>query len=283
MAQLLWYIRHEDKTMGPFPQPQVEDMLRGGELSEDWEISLDERDWLCIRESGHFSKERLARQQAQAAERKAWAEQRQLARERLRCDTHDAPQAHDEQLDAARRQALGQDAARTAHLLAAARNRRPSFLIIVLAFLALVGVGITVWWGGRTQPIQASLGQPVNCAAAAAEGVNWSGCDKRAAALAGALLRNARLDAARLEEARLAGALLEYASAKNADLRNADLRGAKLVGADLAGADLAGADLAGANLRHAVLDAARLTGTRLDHAVWTDGRACAPGSIGACL
>ena len=41
MAQPLWYIRHAGEVVGPYPRPQVEELLRSGELSGDWEISLD--------------------------------------------------------------------------------------------------------------------------------------------------------------------------------------------------------------------------------------------------
>jgi hypothetical protein len=208
-------------------------------------------------------------------------DERQRARERWRGD--DAPVPHDAGLDEARRHALSVDQQRTDSLVVAERTRRPSLLIGVLALLALAGVGVVVWLGQSEKPIQPALNQVVNCAAPAAAGINWNGCDKRGATLAGALLRNTHLDRTRLEDARLSGAILEYASAKSANLRNADLRGAKLTAMDLTGADLSGADLAGANLRYAVLTDIRLDGTRLDQAVWSDGRTCATGSVGTCL
>lgn len=282
MAQPLWYLRHEGKTVGPYPPPRVEELLRAGEISGDWEISLDGRDWLPLRESGQFSVKRAASRPEPGNGQSAWVEERQRARERWRGEGEEELVAHDARLDEARRQSLGLDQQRTEQLMAAERSRRPSFVIGLLALAVLAGVGVSVWLGQNEQPIKASLNQAVDCAAAAGEGVNWSTCDKRGAVLAGALLRNARLDKTRLEDARMAGAVLEYVSAKGANLRNADLRGAKLTAADLAGADLSGADLAGANLRYAVLDGARLAGTRLDHVVWSDGRTCAPGSVGAC-
>lgn len=282
MTQPLWYLRHEGKTVGPYPPPRVEELLRAGEVTELWEISLDGHDWLPLGESGHFSGAVTGSRREPDGKQPAWYEERQRARERWRGDGDDELVAHDTRLDEARRQSLGVDQQRTEQLMVAARTRRPSLVIGLLALLALAGIGVSVWLGQSEQPIKASLNQAVNCAAAAAEGVNWSACDKRGAALAGALLRNARLDRTRLEDARLAGAVLEYASAKRANLRNADLRGAKLTAADLSGADLSGADLAGANLRYAVLDGALLAGTRLDNAVWGDGRTCAPGSVGGC-
>lgn len=286
MTQPLWFLRHEGKVVGPYPPPRVEELLRGGEVSAEWEISLDEKDWLPLGESGHFSVVEKSRRSGHAAEQLAWLEERQRARERWRDagnDEPDVPEARDAQIDEARRQALGEDQQRTERLVAEARTRRPSLLIGLLAVLALAGIGASVWLGQSEQPMQAEINQVASCAATAGEGVNWSGCDKRGAALAGAMLRNARLDGTRLEDARMAGAVLEYASAKGVNLRNADLRGAKLTAVDLSGADLSGADLSGANLRYAALGQARLAGARLDHAVWSDGRTCAVDSLGACL
>ncbi|MDP2834127.1 MAG: pentapeptide repeat-containing protein [Pseudomonadota bacterium] len=283
MAQSLWYLRHEGKIVGPYPPPQVEELLHAGEISGDWEISLDERDWLPLKESDQFSTQEATPQTDQTAGKMAWAEERQRARERWQGVSDDEPVPRNAEIDESRRLALGLDQQHTERLVSAERARRPSWLIGPLALLALAVVGVAVWWGQSKQPIQAALNQAVNCAAPAAEGINWSSCDKRGAALAGALLRNARLDRTRLEDARLAGAVMEYASAVGANLRNADLRGAKLTAVDLSGADLSGADLSGANLRYAAIKDTLLAGTRMDHVVWSDGRTCAVGSVGECL
>ncbi len=280
MAQPLWYLRHAGMIIGPYPPPRVQELLRAGAVTGDWEISLDEQDWLPLAESGQFSGPAATGRTEAAAGQLAWVEERQRARERWHGEGGDAPVPHDASVDEARRLALGQDQQRTERLLVAERSRRPSRLIALLALLALAGVGVVVWLG--QQPIQAPLSQVVQCVAPVGVGINWNGCEKRGAVLAGALLRNAHLDRTHLEDAHLAGAILEYASARAAYLRNADLRGAKLTAVDLTGADLSGADLAGANLRYAVLKDTRLDGTRLDQAVWSDGRICTSGSVGAC-
>jgi hypothetical protein len=283
MAQPLWYLRHAGTTLGPYPAPQVQELLYSGAIAGNWEISLDGQDWLPLQESGHFDAANKAhRPEDHVTQQNAWSVERQRARDRWRDEDENTFPPHDMQVDEARRRALERDQERTETLVQAEHTRRPSLLIGLLALLALGAAGAVVWLGQSEEPIPAALNQAVNCAAPAAEGINWSGCDKRGATLAGALLRNARLQRTRLEDARLAGAILEYANAGGAQLRNADLQGAKLIAADLTGADLSGADLSGANLRYAVLKGTRLAGTRLDNTTWSDGRSCAAGSIGVC-
>ena len=279
---MIWYLRDGGRVLGPYPDGRVREMLREGEIHPGWEASLDERDWLPLGETGLLGETPAAQGPDQDQDKLAWEAERQRARARWEDSDPDPAQAHDPGLDASRRQALERDETRTSQLLQAQQGRRPSLWIALAALMFLGLASVVVWWGQRDQPIRASLSQTANCAAPAAEGVHWSGCDLRGRALAGASLRNARLDRARLEDAHLAGAVLEYASARQANLRNADLRSAKLTAADLTQADLSGADLSGANLRHAALAGARLDGARLDGAIWSDGHPCAPGAIGAC-
>ena len=69
---------------------------------------------------------------------------------------------------------------------------------------------------------------------------------------------------------------------RGADLSGANLQGAYLKGADLRAANLKNANLVDAYLFEAKLEGADLTGADLTMAIWTDGRACAFGSIGYC-
>ena len=132
-----------------------------------------------------------------------------------------------------------------------------------------------------------------DCAAPAAERVNWSNCKLPGlvadqANLRGALVRNMDLTAAHLVAANLIGADLAYTLLNLADLRRADLSNARMTGAGLRSADLRGARLAGADMSYADLSAARLESaefseTRFDNAIWVDGRVCKPGSVDRCL
>jgi hypothetical protein len=152
-------------------------------------------------------------------------------------------------------------------------------LLVPAAVILTIAIALLMYF------IQYRPASPVTvrgCQAAAAPAVNWEGCDLGGRDLARADLREARLASTVLRQANLNGANL-----LRADLRAAGLREANLVGAVLRDADLSRADLRDANLGHASLQGATLlnadlSGARLDGATWTDGRVCAPDSIGAC-
>lgn len=289
MTQSLWFLRHDDTVIGPFPAPQIQEMLGIGEVTPDWEISLNEQDWLSIRESGQFELGDSNRARMHAEEQQAWLAEREQARKRWRHGEGETerPLPHDPEQDEKARRAVSQDQVRTDELIRSAQTRRTSPVIAMLALVVLAGIGALVWYGQQDKPIETGISLVANCASPAADGVNWSGCDKRAMDLANAHARNARMERVRLDEARLARADLSYAMLNLASLRNADLRGAILIGADLTGADLTGADLSGADVRYAILSGVAMEGTRwngarLGKAVWPDGRVCGEGALGQC-
>ncbi len=262
--------------------------MKLGEVEPDWEISLNQIDWLSIADSGQFNLEKPTLSEGDTEETASWREQRQKARDRWLHDSAVVTDvARDPEQDAAARTSIAKDHIRTQALLQAEKSKRSSPWVALIGLLLIAGVGVTVWLGQRDKPIQAGIGQAISCATALSDGVNWTGCDKRAYAQPDAKAKNVHMDKVQLDDARLKGADLAYASLKNASLRNADLVNVNLTGADLSAADLAGADLTGADLRYAVLTAANLTGTRiaaakLDKATWNDGRICAEGSLGEC-
>jgi len=106
--------------------------------------------------------------------------------------------------------------------------------------------------------------------------INWMGCDRSAAQLAGSYLGSAQLANATLSDADLGNS---YLSAAN--LIGARLQGANLQGAVMQEVFLRNADLSNANLQGAVLSGTFL-GADFSGATWTDGRRCAEGSVGAC-
>ena len=289
MAQSVWYLRHEDQIFGPFPVPQIEEAMKLGEVSPDWEISLNQSDWLSIADSAQFKAEKTAWTTAEAEDTVSWREQREQARLRWLQDTGSgiAQEARDPARDAAVRNSIAHDYIRTHALLKAEKSKPVSLSIGLLALVLIAGVGIFIWLGQGDKPIQTGISQTVDCAATLSNGVNWTGCNRRGISQPGGQARNARLDGAVIDDAHLKNADLSYASLKKASLRNAELTGIKLTGADLSGANLAGADLSNADLSYAVLTGAnltgvRLTGARLDKATWIDGHVCAPGSLDTC-
>lgn len=290
MSQPLWFLRHAERVIGPFPAPQVREFLRNGEITQDWEISLDEVDWLSIRDSGQFEEDAASWTGAPGQSVQDWREQREQARHRWLQDTQDIEQteAHDLALERRARQALAEHQTHTDSMLRAAHGRRPPIIAGLLAVLVLLVALYFIWRGqGEESAIQAGIGLRANCALSAGEAVNWSRCDKRGLSAPGIIARNMVLLEANLEGADLEGADLSYGALVRANLRNANLRGVRLTGADLSGADLGGADLRTADLRYAVLKGARLEGARLEGAAlgkstWPDGRLCPEGALGQC-
>lgn len=289
MAQSLWYLRRNDRVMGPFPSPQINELLSSGEVTPDWEISLNETDWLTIAESEQFDWVEPDRPDKPETDTPMWREERLKARQRWlgNLEAVDTAISHDPVQDGQTRQAIHKDHIKTEALLQAEKQRRISLVPSLLGILVLLMVGIGVWLGQREKPIQAGISSAANCALPASDGINWSHCDKRGLKQAGLRARNARMVRTRLDDAQLAGADLAYAVLTGASLRNAQLGGGKFLGAELTGADFSGADLAGADMRYSVLKGATLAGTRLDSArldkaTWMDGRVCAEGSLGLC-
>lgn len=288
MPQPLWYLRHGEQAIGPYPSPQVREFLDNGSVTADWEISLDEVDWLTIRESGQF--EPAHRNKFVDEDRSARREERKEARQRWLDDKADLDRAepHDMAQERRVRQALAQDQAHTETLLLQEHARKPPLLGMLLVILLTLGAGYVVWWTQRGESvIQTEIGLTANCALPLGEAVNWNGCDKHGLAAPGASARNTRMERVNLEGADLTGADLSYAALPRANLRHARLQGINLSGADLTGADLSGSDLSLADLRFAVLKDARMDGVRLERALlgkatWPDGRLCGAEAVGEC-
>jgi len=126
------------------------------------------------------------------------------------------------------------------------------------------------------------------CTSAVRIGLNAPGVDMRNSSMT-----TMRLDNANLQRANLSNAILQLSNLKGANLMLANLQGAHMHGVNLVNANLSLANLTKANLMDANLSGANLRGanltdtlllkTKLDNAIWTDGRVCAAGSIGKCL
>ncbi len=287
----LWYTRRQGVVRGPFPSAVIGSHLVIGRLHLEDEVSPNGLNWTPIRnhpalipEVVHAAgdpdgPERLERARLREDER--LDDRRRAARTEPggRHGERRAPESARLQRSRAR---LGE------RMTAAVRAARPGYRIPLAIAAGLFVAGVLTWW--RSEP--EDFGEAPACGAPPAPGVNWSFCRLDGRQLAGANLSglragNAVLSHADLRRANLANADLGFANLTASDLSGASLRGARLRGAVLRGARLAGAGLAGADLGYAILEGAALEGAilsdaELGHAVWIDGRTCAPGSIGRC-
>lgn len=313
MSQPLWYVRKQlpeesdraeqnleisHRASGPFPTPQVNEMLRLNELDLNDEVSLDGALWQSIRDSGHFGSRNTEANSRKSSADPSWQEEREKARLRWlegAGNAEPAPLREPPQgtADSTVLKALEMEHARTRAMVEDNASRSPSKLIAVVAIVILALVGVGVWLGQDQattsgKSIQAGLERKAsNCTRPPEPGVSWAGCNYSSASLSGANLSNAMLASAQFVGTNLMGADLTYANIERANLQRANLENAQLLGANLGGANLSGANFRGADLRYAMLTGANVEGAQFEgatlvKATWTDGRVCAEGSIGAC-
>lgn len=268
-----WYIRRSNQVTGPFPHGLVLRYRELGRLKPSDEVSADGVNWFRVDEVAALSVvplgESTVGDDAQAEGGIDWARERGRARRRWLEErwipdrrtgeeggdvSHGRSRGPDRRVDPAARE--------TVHFaldkgMSSARNGTLTIAIAAIVVVALGGIALWRFVPSQSLKVQLLKAPVVDCAAPAAPGVRWTGCDKRNAALVGAQL-------------------------SGADLRNAMLTGADLSRCRLDGASLANADLRGANLEGASLAGADLSGARLDDARWLDGRVCESGSVGRC-
>lgn len=282
----LWYVRRGETVRGPFPAAAVKRYLLLGRVRPDDEVSRDGTQWLRVAAEPMFAADEIGAptQLPQGLDERKGGDRRDgetdeatAANRRTRRDRRRSESAADIERGQRRRRVL--DSLRPA-------RERPTVPLVVALIVTAAIIGLGIW----LRPVDVVATSA--CHSGAAPGVNWNGCDLTGADLSGALLdagllRNAALAGADLSGARLKGADLSFADLSGAHLRDTDLggailRGALLSGADLAGASLTRADLSYADFRGANVEQAVLAQARLDAAMWTDGRVCAPGSQGVC-
>lgn len=278
--------------MGPFPAAQIRQSHDIGEILGQTEVSLDGINWLRLADTDILTTAKAAPPQvAHTQADDTWQQEREKARLRWLDDAVEtrAETPADTPFDELSTR-LRHHEAETRTLLAARITGRPTLVSALLALLAIIVLGVGVWYGQSDDSrIGAALARKISqCNQPAAEAINWAGCRKPDGNLRNARLSNANLSKTLLERADLTGADLSYANLQGANLRGANLsqanlRGASMSGADLTGADLSNADLAFAVLSGAIMAGVRLEGARLGQSTWPDGRICAVYSVGQCL
>jgi len=293
----LWYTRRGEVVQGPFPAGQITRYIILGRVLLTDEVSVDQKVWVPLNQVPEMIPELLQsdtgdpalRQRLEAAKR--WEDERGRDRRQDEAAAVAASQRSGEdrrkQTGPGVRRLRGERPDRLGEHLAERRRYRLLSALIAVGVLLFLGLMVVVY-----QPATQVSGVGLECAQQARPGVNWSNCSFDGRGFARADLTGARMSNMRLSRADFSAALLDeadlsYSEMAVARLRDASLNGAVLIGASLRGADLAGAQLVGANLSYADLLGADLTGTNLraatlDNAIWTDGRVCAPGSVGRC-
>jgi len=307
--QKLWYIKLGDEVQGPFPAKIITQRLLLNRVTIHDVVSLDKLSWLPIHEFEELLPQALPEGESIDSdadlEALKWREERIRASRRWmdeRSGERRGEKAHagDVEVDKVRsgsdrrKISAGDD---TQHLRPQTSKHAPMFkharhgYLGVVVFLILAGVAITagLFVLSPVNPVKVDIGAvSSDCSKLATPKINWRACDKQGVWLQDADLSGANLNGTRFNSAVLRNANLSYANLAGADLSYANLIGVKLFGANLQQANLSyaelqDADLRQADLRGATLEAVALAGVKLDNAVWSDGRICAPGSIGQCL
>lgn len=275
----LWYVRRGSKVSGPFPtQVVVNNTLLGRFLFSD-EVSLDQSEWKKLMTVPELlPHELVALQNETDPDHRQWLEERLKAAQRWSDQrTFEQRQHGGKPIGEERRiGAEDSDVLASPHhhadLLPESGVRRYLGVIVgLMVALLLVALGLIYYQPVNPVKVAVIPVQP-QCGKAAAPGIDWSGCDMQGKLLRGVDLSRAKLDYANFSRADLSGSRLEHVSLVGANLNAADLNNV-----DLSNADLSNTDLTDANLLSATLD-----GAVLSHAIWSDGRVCAEGSVGQC-
>lgn len=279
-----WYIRKNGRIQGPFPNQLISSYLILGRIDLESEISQDQVNWAPVKNFRALVPEVVLH-----ADTPEGARALMLARVR-----EDERSARSEE-DASVERRAEEDQAIKLHrqlrddIRSGYHNRFQSNwrYWVPIVTVAVVIIGGFLFYRPAPRVVSA------DCSAPARPGVDWSGCSKQGLILSVRDLSGSRWTAARLNGSNLMGSKLDnsdlsYANFtqvnfQQASLQRVYLKGAVLDQADLQGADLRGADLSYAEMSGALLNDARLDGARFDHAIWINGKACLPGSIGGCL
>jgi Pentapeptide repeats (9 copies) len=281
-----WYIRTNNKVQGPFPNHLIGSYLVLGRIDLETEVSQDEDNWAPVKNykalvpevvlNAHTPEGAKALMLARVREdeRRAKAEQNDVDDERRVEDENQVIKLH-RQL---------RDDILTRYHKSPHKNSRNILVTILLVVLFIAAFVLY-------QP--SDLRSGADCDAVPQIGINWSSCNKQGQNFAGMDLKSSQFKATKFNgadfsRARLDGSDLSYASLFHAQMQQTGLQDAILVGANLRQANLRSANLQGADLSYAELVGAKLDGAllinaRFDHALWVNGKACLPGSTGACL
>lgn len=278
----LWYVRRGEKVAGPFPSQVITNHALLGRVKPSDEVSMDQLVWQPLVEVRELLPQELLELHVKNdPEQRLWREERlkaarRWADERTHDERRDCDETSEHRGDERRRVAGDPDvlAMPHHHHAPAPESGKRSYLIagmVVSVLLLLVVLGLVYLQPVNPVKVGVIPAQP-QCQQAPVPGINWGGCDKHELRLRGVDLSGGNLSYTNFVQADLSGSRLRQASLVGANLSRADLNDTDLEGADLSYADLHGANLVSVTLK----------GANLEHAIWTDGRVCAAGSLGQC-
>jgi len=279
-----WYIKHNSKIQGPFPNKLIGSYLILGRIQLETLVSQDKKNWSPVSSYPAMVPDVVKEAGTKQGDRA-------LMLARIREDERSSAGDGDENVDERREdeEQMMQLHRQIRDAVLKGGESKPRKKLIYIGLSSLLGLTlIGLYVSQSDDDIKLA-----DCNARAVPGINWSGCDKQGENLRNRNLqkvnfRGAKLQGADLSAAQLQGADLAYANMSQSILIAAQLQNSDLTGANLRRANLQSADLSGANLSYAELVGSQLQGAILtraifDHAIWVNGETCLPGSVGACF
>ena len=286
--QRLWYLKSKGSVEGPFPSGGIRRSLLLGRCGPDDQVSVDKESWARISDVPEVMPQemRLAEnEQDPVLLRARLREDERSGRDRRR-NGKGRPSAPERRRTEPALSARHREA-KTELRQISREKEMPVRSLLVVGLLVVTAIGYGLYLGGPETP------PDPDCSLPPAARVDWRNCKMDNLAADGVNLDQANLGNGSFRRShftgtRLNAADLRYSDLSDADLSHAELREANMKGATLRNSDLSYADLSAADMRYTDLTGANLggsalTGATLDYAIWTDGRACAKGSLGICI
>ncbi len=286
---MAWYIRNQDKVIGPFPAGQIQQSILLGRIGLNDQASKDKEDWVVVRTCAELIPDvlKLGRNVENREERieaaKRWADERRFERREGEDAERVGPGRRDEESFTASEYREHRES-----VLAQNKIRRDKSLMGIILVVVILTLGVAAGFMLPTPEQEAA-----QCSSPAAANVNWRNCQFVGLQSLNSNLNRAQLANANLESANLVGssikqADLSYVNLRNANLSFVNLSRTRLIGADLRNADLSNVNFNGANLSYANLTGATLNNTEfkdatLKNTIWITGQTCLAESVGKCL
>lgn len=288
----LWYIRRDGAVTGPFPVRLIERYTvlgrvnAGTELSADnvhWAVFAEWPEWVAYIED--FKSQDESEEHMEALRR--WEDERggyDRREEKPNNIASDQRRSGDRR-DDEDYQEIEQRQHRSQRKRPAKMYSLRAASIPIFAVVMFIGFYLALYKPSATQ-------DPADCSLVAAEGVNWSYCDKQNQDLQNVSLRHSSLKSSNLTGARfievdVSASDMSFSLLTRTRISDSSFSGSRMVGVSFRNALIDNvkfleSDLTYADFSNAEFVNVDFSGARLDHAIWTDRRRCAANSIGVC-